>query len=735
MERKKIVWPDNIDSNVIGDLFNLDKPLGIEANREWGRQYVTKNPESKNVVNYHEPTDVEFSAEMDEQYLEKLKAISPFIYEQALYEFKRRGGATSKSTDASSSSNSKSFDAPAFVNAISLKRAAFIFVLIFLLSQYTSWARFSESFFKALFITPIVEGIFAFFKSHQKPAEVAVVETEEVYTYPPMPVWEQNALTTHGSANWDPPSVIGDRIDGGISSEEANQGGIPSLYLGGGSIFNSMRSLTHAVCVAGSGQGKGVCLILPNLLGIPHCSWFVLDPKGENALITARWQKERGQKVVILDPWNEQKRLGATHGIEPSCFNPLDFVKGNPDEMPESCGVIAAMLVPDAARSSDTYWESRARSLVRTYLLHLITARPEEEHHLGTLYRWLRLPDIERQNLWDEMMQNLACDELVKSGIGEFLSLDPYSGPFPSILSTAQDSTTFLESVQLRESLKNNEFDPYELTNGKTTVYLILPERFLDSHNRWLRLVVGVCLKACNYRPDKRVVFLLDEFAILGKMPDVQRAFAFARGQNISMWIFIQSLTQLISVYGEHEANAFLSNARLRQFFGIYDLHTQKYLSEYLGETTITLFVKSDTSSESWSTGSNTGWSAGDKSNSTSGGKSDGYSKSTSSTTNNQPMARKLLTPEEVGKTRQIITLVDAKKFLIPRIPFWDDIVEAHREGRATHYPSDKLAWERFIDQVEGRMMKSTGINFAELGRADGKKVAITQSKKNRSIG
>ncbi|KAA9340349.1 type IV secretory system conjugative DNA transfer family protein [Larkinella humicola] len=530
-----------------------------------------------------------------------------------------------------------------------------------------------------------------------EPEEAIPAPPEEyVDPLPPMPEWETNSLTTYGSANWDHPKRLRD-ID-----TEGYQRGKPSYYLGGGHGMNQIQTLTHAVTIAGSGQGKGVCLILPNLLHNPFCSWFVLDPKGENAMITAKWQQKIGQRVILLDPWNEQKRLGATHGIEPVGFNPLDFVKGNPDEMPESCGVIAEMLVMDNPRASDKYWESRARSLIKTYLLHLITARPTEEQHLGTLYRWLRLPVNERQNLWADMLKNLACDELVKSGIGEFAGMNEDSGPLPSIISTAQDNTTFLESMQLRASLQKGEFDPYDLTNGKTTVYLCLPERFLNSHARWLRLVVGVCLKACNYRPGERVNFLLDEFAILGRMQDVERAFAFARGQNISVWIFVQSLTQLIDIYGEHAANAFLSNARLRQFFGVYDLQTQKYLSEYLGETTVVSLVKSESStsggSSGTSTGSSSGWSAGGNTGGSNNGTSSGNNWSSSETTNHQPIARRLLTTEEVGKAKSIITLIDGQKFLLPRLPFWDNIYKAHYEGRATYYPRSLDDWQRFYN-------------------------------------
>ncbi|WP_374755500.1 type IV secretory system conjugative DNA transfer family protein [Runella slithyformis] len=76
----------------------------------------------------------------------------------------------------------------------------------------------------------------------------------------------------------------------------------PCYYVGGGFY---LQPLLHGLTIAGSGHGKGVCIILPNLLSPPLNSWFVLDPKGEIAIITAKWQSQQGQKVVILDPGNE----------------------------------------------------------------------------------------------------------------------------------------------------------------------------------------------------------------------------------------------------------------------------------------------------------------------------------------------------------------------------------------------------------------------------------------------
>lgn len=518
-----------------------------------------------------------------------------------------------------------------------------------------------------------------------------------------MPELVKSAGTSHGSATWESPRDINLLYNGGENYALDS----PGYYIGAGL---KLKKQMHAITFAAPGEGKGVSLILPNLLCKPHNSWFVLDPKGENAMITARFQKQSGQRVVILDPWNEQKRLGATHGIEPTGFNPLAFAKSNPDEMPESCAVIAEMLVPDNPNTKDEYWPSRARTLIKTYLLHIMTELPEDEQHLGTLYKWLRLDHDERAKLWVDMKFNTAIDGAVQAGINQFYGMNPWDGPLPSIISTAQDNTEFLESAPLRKSLASNEFDPYDLTDGETTLYLCLPERFIKSHARWLRLVVGVCLKACNYRPRKRINFLLDEFAILGKMQDVQQAYAFSRGQLVSVWAFAQSLNQLQEIYGEHGANGFMASSGLRQFFGVYDLPTQKYLSEYLGETTIEQLIKSESRTEGTSKSTSTGWSSGSGSSygaggsstsynsGRSGGTQDGTSTSRTQSVNRQYMGRRLLTAEEIGRASPIITLLETHKYQLPRLPYWDSIYAAFREGRYLYYPKSENDWIKFYE-------------------------------------
>ena len=71
------------------------------------------------------------------------------------------------------------------------------------------------------------------------------------------------------------------------------------LYIGESKTFASMSKDT-SLTVAGARSGKGVNLIIPNLLGASDYqgSWVVIDPKGENTAITAHYQQQSGRKVL-----------------------------------------------------------------------------------------------------------------------------------------------------------------------------------------------------------------------------------------------------------------------------------------------------------------------------------------------------------------------------------------------------------------------------------------------------
>src|SRR5262249_14506578 len=77
---------------------------------------------------------------------------------------------------------------------------------------------------------------------------------------------------------------------------------IPYGYNEERGTFPSYADNRHLATFGATRSGKGATVIVQALLEIPH-SVVVVDPKGQNAAITARQRREMGQDVFVLNPF------------------------------------------------------------------------------------------------------------------------------------------------------------------------------------------------------------------------------------------------------------------------------------------------------------------------------------------------------------------------------------------------------------------------------------------------
>jgi type IV secretion system protein VirD4 len=82
------------------------------------------------------------------------------------------------------------------------------------------------------------------------------------------------------------------------------------------------------------------------------------------------------------------------------------------------------------------------------------------------------------------------------------------------------------------------------------------------------------------------VLFMLDEFAALGRLQPIERAMGLMAGYGLQLWPILQDVHQLRSLYAER-AGTFLSNAGILQAFGVNDYDTADMLSKTMGRETI----------------------------------------------------------------------------------------------------------------------------------------------------
>jgi type IV secretory pathway TraG/TraD family ATPase VirD4/uncharacterized protein YecT (DUF1311 family) len=496
-----------------------------------------------------------------------------------------------------------------------------------------------------------------------------------------------------GTAQWMPPEVAAQRF--------RYTGSRDSSQFWFGSAFDSQglplgyQDDRHVCLVSGSRGGKGAGIIVPVL-----CTWqgscIVVDPKGENATVTARrrglgspYTKGMAQKVCILDPFDEVQLPRSLKAR----FNPLDAIDPTSDLAIDDAGRIAAALIVPQSQS-EPFWEEAARNLVKGLILHVISAPYlATRRNLVTVRRfltqgdWLVVEELRQEGtkdlpsaftmLWIRMRQNPAFNGVV-AGVGEqMLSMAEKTGS--GVIESARTNTEFLDSVPMQKVLEESDFSLGELKKHPEglTIYLTLPQRFMSTHYRWLRLMISLAvgeMERLKGRPatGHPTLFLLDEFAGLKKMEVIENAAAQAAGFGVKFCFVVQNLPQLEEIY-QKSWETFLGNSGLRLFFQIDDDFTRNYVSRQLGEMETTRQTQSGSQSTSASYSSTRGRSGSEnsgrgttrspffrfvQSRSTSSGSSSSWSSSSSrgsstSTTEGWGEAihkRPLLNPDEIGR-------------------------------------------------------------------------------------
>ena len=374
----------------------------------------------------------------------------------------------------------------------------------------------------------------------------------------------------------------------------------------------------HLLTIAGSRAGKGVSLIIPNLICYAG-SAVVIDPKGENAARTAGRRGHGtksggpglGQDVYVLDPFGES-------GLPSHAYNPLQALDANSPDVVEDIGLFADALITHPEHG-ERHWTESAQALIRALILLVVgDIRYEDRRNLVTVRRLLTLddpsigktqaaqPDEAGAITSEQALIRILLDQqhmafgYICTGMAEQLMAmaDKERG---SVLSAARTQTQWLDSPKMPAVLERSDFDLDDLKRKKTTIYLCLPAMRMGTHARWLRLMVLLALgvmERVKHKPDLPVLFVLDEFPVLGYMQSIETAAGLMAGFDVKLWPIVQNIGQLKQHYNK-SWETFFANAGVVTAFGVSDSETLRTLSEYLGRTGIVVKVDSGASRNS----------------------------------------------------------------------------------------------------------------------------------------
>lgn len=169
-----------------------------------------------------------------------------------------------------------------------------------------------------------------------------------------------------------------------------------------------------------------------------------------------------------------------------------------------------------------------------------------------------------------------------------FMNIGGDSRELHGILSTGMTQTRWIDSRAMQRELAGAAFDFAELKRRPMTVWLILPDRRLSTHAKWLRLTLTAAMQQLmnDTRPGKvPVAIILDDAAAIGHLPIIENTVAQMRGYGLKLITVWQVLGQIKAIYRERWED-FIGNAGIVQSFAAQDITTARYLSDMAGVTT-----------------------------------------------------------------------------------------------------------------------------------------------------
>lgn len=364
----------------------------------------------------------------------------------------------------------------------------------------------------------------------------------------------------------------------------------------------------HVLLIAPSGSGKDVGPVLSTLLSCRE-SVFVLDPKGESFALTSGWRStfSRVLKVDFLEEPGGAAR-----------FNALAEVRLGTSREVADVQRIAQSLVrpngePQNSSEAGDYFAITAASLLAGAILHVLY-REQLRGRVACLSDVAReLSDPTRPH--GQVLNEWLSFEHAANGAGPWMDGDVPTRTHPIVAASAREqknrsdkerspilSTAVAALALYRDPLvaANTSACDFRIRDlqADTPVSLYLINRNADEERLKpiIRLLIDMVVRRLTEdqtfrRPGEpapqkpRLLFMLNEFARLGRLNAIDTALATARGWGLRFVIVVQDYEQLVAAYGRNETIS--SNTPIRVAYAPNKIETAKLLSAWAGVQTI----------------------------------------------------------------------------------------------------------------------------------------------------
>jgi type IV secretion system protein VirD4 len=330
------------------------------------------------------------------------------------------------------------------------------------------------------------------------------------------------------------------------------------------------------LCAAPMGSGKGVGIVIPNLLDYPGAV-VCTDPKGENAAITGNYRRKLGP-VFKLDAITPETSAQ---------FNPMDIVRLDAATEFDDALTLADLLV--LPESSEAHWDTSAKNVLAACIMWVLRTRPPE---LRTLASVAELVSSEAHTLHDTftLMAQSAWPSIASQGRDALRMLE--HDEFLSVLSNTSKALKIWAADRIAGRLSaRSDFDMMDLHRQTMTVYVMVPEELLAVYGPYLRVMMGCAITALVRgkglpRPKHKPLLLLDECQNLGRLDALARGVSYLREYARTILIF-QDFGRMRALYGEDGAQSFKAASGAQVVFSVNDYQTARDFADIIGQATV----------------------------------------------------------------------------------------------------------------------------------------------------
>jgi type IV secretion system protein VirD4 len=363
---------------------------------------------------------------------------------------------------------------------------------------------------------------------------------------------------------------------------------------------------TNTLMIAPTRSGKGVGSIVPTCLNFSG-SMIIFDPKGELFFTTAGFRRQFS-RVLKFSPISK----------DTVCFNPLEEVELDEQAFAD-IGLILANMFEEPKQGNDgtsSFFDNMAQDLLTGLIFHILSSDkyPKEMKNLNGVLSILS--QAASQNTDEEGNEVGAGDALLnemkdskhydKHGnesdyINRIISnaasrcLGQHTKVRSDTFSTVFSKMRLFEDPYIAYVTGHSDFKLQDFYDSEAPISLYLTVPFSDITRiaPVFKLLINFILNKFSrgeaaygeIKLKNRILFLLDEFPVLGAFPFLSKTLGILAGYGITFYIVVQALNQIVDLYTQH--HTFLDNCKTICVYAPGKIEDAKNFTEMIGKESV----------------------------------------------------------------------------------------------------------------------------------------------------